>query len=339
MPKGADFVPPAPEGRKFRARDAIIMVAVTVGLLILFKGDSVKTYGETLKPGVGRGVVVAVGAPTGWIADQLPLAELADDATGWLASGDDLTGEDGFATPAAGGTSSGDAATGPISPSSFDPVELHQKVRKRKLEKLLITGDSMAQPMDAVLAQRLGPDGVDVVRDVHQGTAISNPKLLNWAKLAQKQADEDKADAIVMILGGAEGFDLKDANGKKVECCGPEYAALYSDRVRQVMDTFRRAGKTKVYWMALPTARDSGMDEVVDMVNASLDVASVPFRRDVRIVDLGAVLTPGDRFRSAMEIDGRDQLVRETDGFHLTEAGAKQAADAVEEALDKDFTH
>ena len=142
-----------------------------------------------------------------------------------------------------------------------------------------------------------------------------------------------------MVLGGAEGFDLENARGKKVECCGPDYAALYSDRVRQLMNTFRRAGKTKVYWLSLPTARDKGMDEVVDMVNASLDVASVPYRRDVRIVDLGAVFTPGDKFRSAMDIDGREQIVRETDGFHLTEAGAKLAADAVEAALDKDFTH
>jgi lysophospholipase L1-like esterase len=337
MPKGVDYVPPAPEGRKFRARDAIIMIAVAMVLLILFKGDSVKTYGETLKPGVGRGVVVAVGAPTAWIAEQLPLADLADDATSWLASGDDLTGDGGFTEPSSGG--SGNAASGPISPSSFDPGELHQKVRKRELKKILVTGDSMAQPMDAVLAQRLEPDGVEVERDVHQGTAISNPKLLNWAKLAQKQAKEDKADALVMVLGGAEGFDLEDARGEKVECCGPDYAALYADRVRQLMNTFRRAGKTKVYWLSLPTARDKGMDEVVDMVNASLDVASVPYRRDVRIVDLGEVFTPGDKFRSAMDIDGRDQIVRETDGFHLTEAGAKLAADALEDALDKDFNH
>ena len=33
MPKGVDYVPPAPEGRKFRARDAIIMVGVAMVLL------------------------------------------------------------------------------------------------------------------------------------------------------------------------------------------------------------------------------------------------------------------------------------------------------------------
>jgi hypothetical protein len=335
MPKGVDYVPPAPEGRQARARDAILMVGVAMLLLIIFKGDSVRTFGEQMRPGLGRGVVLAVGHPTGWIADQLPLAGVADDATSWLASGDDLTGEGGFSQPSANGSAS--QANQPVSPNSFDPAALHQKVAKRKLKKILVTGDSMIQPMDAILAQRLEPNGIKVVRDPHQGTAITNPSLLNWAKLAQKQAKDEKADAVVVMLGGAEGFPIKNRQGKKVECCGPEYAALYSDRVRQLMNTYRRGGKTKLYWVLIPKARDGGENEIVDMVNASLDVASVPFRRDVRLVDLPGVLTPGDKFRSAMDIGGRKQIVRETDGLHLTEAGAKLAADTVEQDMHRDF--
>lgn len=337
MPSGVDYVPPAPEGRKASARDAIIMVGVAMLLLVIFKGDSVRTFGEQMRPGLGRGVVLAVGHPTGWIADATPLPEVADDATSWLASGDNLTGDGGFVQPS---ESSGAAqADQPVSVNSFDPAALHEKVAKKQLEKLLVTGDSMIQPMDAILAQRMEPDGVDVVRDPHQGTAITNPSLLNWAKLAEKQAKDEKADAVVVMLGGAEGFPIKNRSGSKIECCGPEYAALYSDRVRQLMRTWQRGGRTKVYWILIPKARDGGENEIVDMVNASLDVASVPFRRDVRIVDLPEVLTPGDKFRSSMDIDGRKQIVRETDGLHLTEPGAKLAADTVQKALRRDFNY
>ena len=39
------------------------------------------------------------------------------------------------------------------------------------------------------------------------------------------------------------------------------------------------------------------------------------------------LFTPGDRYRDAMEIDGRRQIVRETDGVHLNADGAALAAD------------
>jgi hypothetical protein len=339
MPSGVDYVPPAPEGRRFAARDAIIMIGVCMALLILFKGDSVHRYGETLKDGPVRSAVVGVGVPTAAIANALPLAGIADDATSFLATGDNLTGDGGFVSPSASGSSSSKAGIQPITPESFNPAQLHQKVQKKPLKKLLVTGDSMTQPMDAILAQRLEPDGVDVKRDVHQGTAITNPQLLNWAKLAKKQAKDDKPDAMVVLLGTADGFPLKNAKGDKVKCCGPDYAALYSDRVRQLMNTWRRGGKTKVYWLTIPKPRDSGEDQIVDMVNASLDVASVPFRRDVQVPNLGDVIAPGDKFKSALKVNGREQIVRETDGLHLTNAGAQLAADLVEKTLEQDFTH
>jgi hypothetical protein len=73
------------------------------------------------------------------------------------------------------------------------------------------------------------------------------------------------------------------------------------------------------------------------MVNASLDVASVPFRRDVRLVDLPAVFTPGDKYRSSMDVDGKEQIVRATDGLHFTDPGAKLVADQIEAAMHKDY--
>jgi hypothetical protein len=39
-----------------------------------------------------------------------------------------------------------------------------------------------------------------------------------------------------------------------------------------------------------------------------------------------------------MDVDGRDTVVREPDGIHLSDAGAQVAADAVQRALDADFT-
>ncbi|MGH8571606.1 MAG: hypothetical protein ACREX8_03390, partial [Gammaproteobacteria bacterium] len=49
---------------------------------------------------------------------------------------------------------------------SFDPAALGGKPeRPPPLKKLLVTGDSLAQPLDLDLARRLAGDGVRVERD------------------------------------------------------------------------------------------------------------------------------------------------------------------------------
>ena len=40
-----------------------------------------------------------------------------------------------------------------------------------------------------------------------------------------------------------------------------------------------------------------------------------------------------------MEVDGREEIVREPDGIHLNQTGSGLAADQVEEALERDFTY
>jgi lysophospholipase L1-like esterase len=57
----------------------------------------------------------------------------------------------------------------------------------------------------------------------------------------------------------------------------------------------------------------------------------------VRVIDLEALFTPGGRYRDAMTVDGRLQIVREPDGIHLNARGAELASEAVLDAVDGDF--
>ena len=40
-----------------------------------------------------------------------------------------------------------------------------------------------------------------------------------------------------------------------------------------------------------------------------------------------------------MEIDGKQEIVRESDGIHLNEAGSSLLADSVLDRIDEDFKH
>jgi hypothetical protein len=335
------FILDRPTGRRLRARDAILCVFVAVVLLMLLEGESIRGSGEKMDPGVERTVVRAVGAPAGWLADRLPLADAVSSATAWLSPDEKLTGGAGaFRTPPAGVDAAASRAGAPaaITEESFDAAALgEQPKRLAKLGTLLVTGDSLAQPLDVELARRLAAKGVRTVRDAHLGTGISKSDLVDWGQLSVQQVRERRPDAVVMFLGANEGFPLPAAGGRQLQCCGPAWAAQYATRARRMMETYRRRGAARVYWLTLPLPRDAARQKIARSVNAAILVAAQPFRAEVRVLDMTALFTPAGRYRAAMSIGGRNTIVRRPDGIHLNDAGSRLAADAVIARLRGDF--
>src|SRR4051812_283637 len=134
--------------RRFRARDGLIALLVCALLLLIFEGAGLRRQGERMDPGWDRDVVLAVGKPAGAIADNLGLEKHADKATAFLSPDDALGGAGGFAPVAA--RAPGAAEVPPVTPEAFDPTLIGAKPpAKLPLKNLLVTGDSMSQPLDA----------------------------------------------------------------------------------------------------------------------------------------------------------------------------------------------
>ena len=324
--------------KRFTARDAVVAVLVCMLLLLLFAGGSVRRAGAEMSPGVFKDIVVAVGKPTGWASDQLPFSSARKDLTSWLSPDDDLgsSGGAGFASSSTGATSSD---VPPVTPEAFDPASVGAPpAAKKPLKTLLVTGDSLSQPLDQDIARRLA-GSVKVVRDPHVGTGISKSIIVDWAKLSTAQVKKNKPDAVVVFIGANEGFPMKGPDGRDVECCGVDYAAIYASRVRQMMNTYRQAGASRVYWLTLPTPRDPDRQKIARTVNASILVAAQPWRSQVRVFDTVPIFTPGAVYRDAMDIGGEEKIVRESDGIHLNQTGSSLLADRLLTVVDQDFTH
>ena len=106
-----------------------------------------------------------------------------------------------------------------------------------------------------------------------------------------------------------------------------------------MMDTYRQGGRARVYWLTVPTPRDSVRQPIERAVNAGDRRSPRSRTRPGRaIIDTVPIFTPGDRYRDSMTVDGEPTIVRESDGIHLNEAGSSIAADAVLEALGRDYT-
>jgi lysophospholipase L1-like esterase len=293
-------VPKAPRGRRLTARDAVKVVATAVVLLVLFEGTSLRHAGEEMQPGWERSVVLAVGKPVGWVTDRLPLHKV--DLFGWVS-------------PGTGGTGAGGSGR----------------------HTLLVTGDSMAMPLDVEMARRLAGKGFRVVRDVHVGTGISKSLFVDWRDLSTRQVRKDRPDAVVVFIGANEGFPMPGPGGQEVECCGSAWRHVYATRVGRVLANYRQRGGAHVYWLELPLPRQGDRQEIAHAVNSSIEAASARYRSDVRVLDMAKAFTPGGRYRDSMDVKGQKRLVRDPDGIHLNETGAGVAADQVVAAVRRDF--
>src|SRR5690349_4826423 len=192
--------PPPPRGRHLTARDALYVVGIVVFLLVILTGRSVRHAGKEMKSGWERSMVLAVGEPAGWIADQLPLQDLVADATEPLKSGDDLSGGEGGFDES--GTAAASTGVAPVTPDAFNPVALGQEAKAppRPLKTVLVTGDSMSQILDAELARRFAGSDVKVVRDPRLGSGLSISTLVDWGKLSNNQVGKYAPDAIVYFV-------------------------------------------------------------------------------------------------------------------------------------------
>jgi hypothetical protein len=322
--------------RRFSARDAILTIFVCAFLLVLFQGNSMKHSGERLKPGVQRDVVLALGKPAGWIADQLPLHSVAHDLTASLSPDTQLAKEGGFDQAPAPGAAN---AVPVVTADAFSADMLGVKPpAKRPLTKLLVTGDSLAQPLDADLGRALSGKGVKVTRDAHIGTGISATDIVDWGRLAATQS-KDAPDAVVMFIGANDTFPMKDPVTKKdIGCCDVRWATIYANRARGMMNTYRRGGKTHIYWLTIPAQREQGRNAAAKVVNAAVRVAAQPWGSQVTIVDTGAIFSPGEKFRAAMDLNGKQTIVRRSDGIHLNDPGAQYLSDLMVARMATAFT-
>ena len=313
--------------RRFTAWDAVKAVTLTTLLLLIFAGGSVRKAADELDPGLGRDIIKAIGGPAGWISDGLPFADTRRDLTSWLSPDEQLSGN-GF--EAGGVTPGGAAPVTPPPPSTPQP-----------LDRLLVTGDSLSTPLDIEIARKLADQGagVQVTRDPHLATGISNSSLVDWGQLSSTQAANDDPDAAVLFIGANEGYPMPGPNSAQVSCCGPQWESIFQSRVGQMMDNYLKGGVERIYWLTLPTQRDPARKPIADAVNQTIEAAAAQRGPAVRVVDLRPTFTPGDKYRDAIDIDGKQTIVRQSDGIHLNEDGASLAADLVLQAVDRDFDY
>jgi uncharacterized protein len=306
-----------------------VLGVIVIALLIaaLFNSEAIVRAGEGMGQGTTRDVVLSIGRPlddvAGAIGFHLPRKglDLAFGHDPKTASGTEL--EQGSTAILRRRPSRRPAA----SPAWRQPTP------DRPLD-LLVTGDSEAEFVGERVVDQAPSDLLEVSTVARNATGLTNPAFFNWELNAQQEIAARDPDAVIMAIGGNDGFNV-EAGGQLYGPHDPEWQTEYARRVAVVMRELSQNGKRPVYWVPPPTARDDEFNAIYKTQNRAVAQAAkaVP---GARYVDVYNTIN-GGRYSDELKIDGQRVLARQADGVHFTRDGAVVPTRLILRAMARDY--
>ena len=253
-----------------------VLGVIVIALLVaaLFNSEAIVRAGESMQGGTTRDVVLSVARPLDDVAGAVGLhlpREGFDNAFGQepkTAEGTELEqGSTAILKPNRRRPSS----RGSRSPPPHDPVEV------------LVTGDSQAEFIGQLLTDELPADLFDVEVVARNATGLTNPEFFNWEINAQQEIAAREPDAVVMVMGGNDGFNVLGQDGQLYGPQDPEWQTEYARRAAVVM---RELGSERQAPGVLGAAADGARPRVQRRST----------RRRTRAIEQAAAAVPGARY-------------------------------------------
>ena len=197
-----------------------------------------------------------------------------------------------------------------------------------------MTGDSEAEFLGQRLTDQSPPGLLQVETVARNATGLTNPAFFNWELNAQQEVDARDPDAVVMAIGGNDGFNV-DSGGNLYGPHDPGWETEFARRVAVVAGVLSGDGERPVYWVPPPTARDPEFNEIYKTQNRAVEKAeaAVP---GLRYVDVYSTLGKG-KYSDDLKIDGQKVLARQPDGVHFTRDGAVAPVRLILKEMARDF--
>ena len=304
-----------------------VLGVIVIALLFaaLFNSEAIVRAGDSMQPGPTRDIVLSVARPLDDVAGAVGL-HLPREGLDLAFGQEDKTGE---------GTELEEGSTAILRPKRREP-EQQSFVQPTPADpvEVFVTGDSQAEFIGQLLTDELPDDLFDVEVAARNATGLTNPEFFNWEINAQQEIAARAPDAVVMVIGGNDGFNV--LVGDQLYGWGdPEWLTEYARRAAVVMRTLSSEGARPVYWVPPPTARDSEQNAIYETQNQAVEdaAAAVP---GARYVDIFNTINDGE-YSDELRIDGDRVLARQSDGIHFTREGAEVPVRLILQEMAKDY--
>src|SRR5918997_2573464 len=218
------------------------VMVIALAIAALFNSEAIVRAGEGRQPGPTRDIVLSIGRPlddaAGAVGLHLPREGL-DRAFGQ----EDKTAEN----------TELERGSREILRRKTRRQTFTQPTRADPLQ-VFVTGDSQAE----FIGQRLvdqSPDGMLEVQTVaRNATGLTNPAFFNWEVNAEQEMAQRNPDAVVIALGGNDGFNVQTIDGSIYEPETDGWETEFARRVAVVSSVLSGEGERPVYWVPPPTA-------------------------------------------------------------------------------------
>jgi uncharacterized protein len=300
------------------------VIAIALATAVLFNSEAMVRAGEGMQPGTTRDIVLAVANPVDDVAGAIGL-HLPREGLDLAFGQEDKT---------ASGTQLEKGSTAILRRRESEQQGFAQPTAEDPLD-VLVTGDSQAEFLGQRLIDQSPPGLLEVTTVARNATGLTNPAFFNWEVNAEQEVADRDPDAVVMAIGGNDGFNVQTADGSLYNPGDDGWETEYARRVAVVSSVLSGDGERPVYWVPPPTARDPEFNEIYASQNRAVERATQAISA-LRYVDVYSTLNHG-RYSDSLRIDGKRVLARQPDGVHFTRDGAVAAVRLILEPMAEDF--
>jgi hypothetical protein len=318
--------PPARRG--YAAAKACRIVVIAFGVMSLLNSQAFVRAGEGMDDGWIKTVTLGVARPVDDVATFLRLdrPRARVDALLGREAETEPGGEPAPLTPPV--VPSPGASTAPANPDASESaapaaptVDFRDATAAAPLH-LFITGDSMIEFWGSKLINAADDKGaVKGKVDVRYGTGLVRPDFFDWQAHAPKVMAEQDPEAVMLMMGGNDGQNIKLASGQILQAASAEWQAEYQRRAASLMAALSSGGR-RVYWVGMPIPKSSKLRPRFESANAAAAAAAAA-NPAVRFVDIWSLFAKNGAYADYLpDASGRPVLVRARDGIHLSRDGA-----------------
>jgi hypothetical protein len=307
------------EGRKtVSAGQAIAVVLLTMLLAAFLNADSLVATIEGQSFGTSRSVGLSLARPvrtiSHWTGLNLP-RKVIDDVANPRPSPAPVavTLPRQTATTATSGV--------PASTTTTTTAPRRVPTAEQPL-KVWLAGDSlMGTIAESFIDKTAGNPVFKAGQDFRIGTGLARPDVYDWPGAIRSEMATANPDVVILVFGANDDQDM-EAGGHRLSLQSAAWQQEYAVRVNQILDATAN-GVRQVLWLGIPAVRRPRLNQTKDLINNIVKTAATE-HPNVSYVDTGSVLDgAGSSFATYLtNASGKAVTVRESDGIHITLAGA-----------------
>ncbi len=204
--------------------------------------------------------------------------------------------------------------------------------------KLRVIGDEFGEGMHAGLNDALGSDPrLEIERKPVWLSGLTRPNSVDELKEIGRAISNDKPNIAVVMFGSLDRWSYRAPNGQRYAVGSTEWRNIYAQRMDQLIRDLKTA-RVAIYWVGLPIMRRSEANEAAQIQNEVFRERA--YLGGVRFVDVyqGFADEQGEYSPYGPDLAGKNRLLRDSDGMHMTDAGYQKLAHFVEQAIKRDLT-